>query len=135
MSTETEKVSARQVLAAVQSYIKQQTREGEGSFRLFDEVTSADVALRLVKVKEKVYKLEGRGLFVRAVFALAEAEGRQRYELDFWVNYASDGDPAADDEELLVTDTRIRSHPVQAGSAWKSEARYTFAPADLAELK
>ena len=135
VSAEAEKVSARQVLAAVQSYIKQQTREGEGSFRLFDQLTSSDVALRLVKVQKKVYKLEGRGPFVRAVFVLAEVEGKRRYELDFWVNYASDGDPDADDEELLVTDTRIRSHPVQAGSAWKSEARYTFAPADLAELK
>jgi len=134
-SIEDEKVSARQVRAAAKAYIQQQTREGEGSLHLFDDRRSEDLSLKLVKVQRKVFKLEGRGLFVRAVFRAAEEGIEGHYELDFWVNYATDTDPSARAEDLVVTDSRIRSHPVADGSGWKREARYTFTPAQLTELK
>jgi len=120
-----QKFDATQIEAAMTSHINAEIQKGGGAFRIKDEKTGQDLALKLVgfhtprEIRDDEY-------FLCTDFRAEGAEEGAIYDLDFWL--------VPKDGALAVTQTRIHKHPVKAGDAWNKQARYKFVDDEVVEI-
>jgi hypothetical protein len=118
-------VSAMDIKNAMNQYIQEKTKEGNGVFKIDDK--GQLLQLKFVKIHDPVRKIEGKGFFACTDFSVANDKSGKLYDLDFWLN--------PKDGKLVVTETKIHKHPVLKNGKWLKEARYTFINDKPVELK
>lgn len=113
------------IKAAMAVHIER-TVDAEGVFRLKDDKTGEQLALRFVKIHDPVRQIDANTYFACTDFSVVDAE-HKLYDIDFWLRPAGD--------RLEVYDTRVHKEPRKSLLyGWYKQPRYTFVNDKVVEL-
>ena len=113
------------IKAAMAVHIER-TVDAEGVFRLKDDKTGEQLALRFVKIHDPVRQIDANTYFACTDFSVIDAE-HKLYDIDFWLRPAGD--------RLEVYDTRVHKEPRKSLLyGWYKQPRYTFVNDKVVEL-
>ncbi len=116
---------AEDIQAATQAHI-QARADAQGIFRIVDDKTGEELALRFVKVHDPVRQIDGQTYFACTDFHVVGAP-KQLYDLDFWLR--------PEDGRLAVYEERIHKEPRRSWIyGWYKQPRYTFVDDEVVPL-
>lgn len=116
---------AEDIQAATQAHI-QARADAQGIFRIVDDKTGEELALRFVKVHDPVRQIDGQTYFACTDFLVVGAP-KQLYDLDFWLR--------PEDGRLAVYEERIHKEPRRSWIyGWYKQPRYTFVDDEVVPL-
>lgn len=113
------------IKAAMAVHIER-TVDAGGVFRLKDDKTGEQLALRFVKIHDPVRQIDANTYFACTDFSVVDAE-HKLYDIDFWLRPAGD--------RLEVYETRVHKEPRKSLLyGWYKQPRYTFVNDKVVEL-
>ncbi|HVO48995.1 MAG TPA: hypothetical protein VMT29_21940 [Steroidobacteraceae bacterium] len=114
-----------EVMSAVEDHALRQTSKSDGIFRLKDDKTGQDLALRFVDTHQPIRKLDEDGHYFACTDFRVAGTKDQIYDIDFWLTEK--------DGKMVVDKTRVHKVPQLKNGQWIQVPRYSFK--DLGESK
>ena len=114
-----------EVMSAVEEHALAQTSKSDGIFRLKDDKTGKELALRFIDTHQPIRKLDEDGHYFACTDFRVAGTKDQIYDIDFWLTEK--------DGKMVVDKTKVHKVPELKNGQWIQVPRYSFK--DLGESK